>query len=75
MTSFKLYDVVALLRDLPGKNVGTGQVGTIVEQLDDNVFEVEFCNNEGETLALETLTSNDLFLLHFEPKSGSLTPY
>jgi hypothetical protein len=64
--SFKTFDVVALLRDLPEKSLVRGQVGTIVEQLDENVFEVEFANKKGETLSVETLRDSDLFLLHFE---------
>jgi hypothetical protein len=64
--SFKIFDVVALLRDLPEKKLVRGQVGTIVELLDENVFEVEFINKKGETLSLETLKDSDLFLLHFE---------
>jgi len=66
MTSFKTLDVVALLNDIPEKKLSKGQVGTIVEQLDDNVFEVEFSNKHGETLTLELCKGSDLMLLHFE---------
>ena len=62
----KVLDVVALLSDLPRKKLLKGQVGTVVEQLDENVFEVEFVNTNGETLALEEIHSDNLFLLHFE---------
>jgi Domain of unknown function (DUF4926) len=62
-----VLDVVALLKDLPDKNLSKGQVGTIVEQLDENVFEVEFIDNQtGATIALETIQSKDLILLHFQ---------
>ena len=63
---FRIFDVVALLKDFPERKLVKGQVGTIVEQLDENVFEVEFINKKGETLSLETLKDSDLFLLHFE---------
>jgi hypothetical protein len=66
MTSFKTLDVVALLNDIPEKKLSKGQVGTIVEQLDDNVFEVEFSNKRGETLTMELFKGSDLMLLHFE---------
>ena len=66
MNHFNVLDVVALLHDLPDNNIVKGQVGTIVEKLDDNVFEVEFCNSNGETIAIETLQAKELFLLHFE---------
>jgi hypothetical protein len=66
MVNYKILDVVALLRDIPEKKLIKGQVGTIVEQLDDNFFDVEFVNKHGETTALEPLKGTDLFLLHFE---------
>ena len=62
----KILDVVALLNDLPEKRLLKGQVGTVVEELDENVFEVDFINTNGETLALEEIHSDNLFLLHFE---------
>ena len=62
----KVLDVVALLHDQPDKKILKGQVGTIVEQLDENVFEVEFVNTKGETIALEEIHADNLFLLHFE---------
>lgn len=62
----KLLDVVALLKDMPDRNLVKGQVGTIVEQLDENAFEVEFVDaKSGDTLSIETLSSKDLILLHF----------
>ena len=62
-----VLDVVALLKDIPDKKLSKGQVGTIVEQLDENVFEVEFIDNQtGETIGLETIQSKDLILLHFQ---------
>ncbi len=66
MPSFKILDVVALLKGLPEKKLVKGQVGTIVEQLDDNLFEVEFVAKSGETIALEPVKGSDFFLLYFE---------
>jgi len=66
-TNLKILDVVAVLNNLPDKRLSKGQFGTIVEQLDENVFEVEFIDNKtGETITLETIDSKDLILLHFE---------
>lgn len=62
----KILDVVALLKNIPGKNLLMGQVGTIVEELTGNVFEVEFANNKGETIAMASINANDLLLLHYE---------
>jgi hypothetical protein len=40
-------DVVALLQDLPTRRLARGQVGTIVEQLDDKPLLVEFSDDQG----------------------------
>ena len=40
--SLKLFDTVAILKDISEKKVVFGQVGTIVEELETDVFEVEF---------------------------------
>ena len=40
--NIKELDVVALLRDVPERALIAGQVGTILEILDKDVFEVEF---------------------------------
>lgn len=65
MESFSLFDVVALIEDKPDRKLIKGQVGTIVEQLDNNTFEVEFCDNEGNTYALEPIHSKSLLLLNY----------
>jgi len=53
----ELFDVVELLIDLPDLEIKAGELGTIVEEHNDRAYEVEFANDEGETLALLTLTS------------------
>jgi hypothetical protein len=50
-TKIKLLDTVALAEDLPERKLKRGKVGTVVEVLAPDVFEVEFCNDIGETLA------------------------
>jgi hypothetical protein len=42
-----LLAVVALLEDLPGKRLVRGQVGTVVEILASEVYEVEFSDDSG----------------------------
>ena len=61
----KVLDVVALLKDIPAKNLVSGQVGTLVEELDENIFEVEFCNNKGETIAMASIEAENLLVLHY----------
>lgn len=64
--SLKLLDVVALMKNLPDDKLSKGQVGTIVEKLDDNVYEVEFSDKNGQTIASLALKAEDLILLKFE---------
>ena len=63
----KLLDTVALLDDKPSVGLASGQVGTIVEILAPDVFEVEFLDAEGRTIALAEFRRNDLLLLCHEP--------
>lgn len=62
--SLKLLDVVALMKNLPDDKLSKGQVGTIVEKLDDNVYEVE--DKNGQTITSLALKAEDLILLKFE---------
>ena len=62
----KLLDVVALIEDLPQLGLYRGQVGTIVEEYEPSIFEVEFSDVTGRAYAIETLTANQLMLLHHQ---------
>ena len=63
----KLLDIVALLENLPELNLYRGQVGTIVEEYEPGVFEVEFSDNTGKAYAIETLTEQQLMVLYHAP--------
>lgn len=63
----KLLDVVALTDDLPERELQRGQVGTIVEVLAPDVYEVEFADNEGHTYAELAIKADKLLVLHYEP--------
>jgi hypothetical protein len=63
----KLLDVVALLEELPELGLYRGQVGTIVEEYEPNVFEVELSDMEGRAYALETLSVVQLMNLYYQP--------
>lgn len=63
----KLFDVVALTRDLPDQHLQAGHVGTAVAELDDGVFEVEFADLAGRTYAMVPLRASDVLVLHHEP--------
>ncbi len=63
----KLLDVVALLEDVPNCHLYRGQVGTIVEVYEPEVFEVEFSNLNGQAYAIETLSAEQLMVLYHHP--------
>jgi hypothetical protein len=63
----KLLDVVALLVDKPEERLVTGQVGTVVELLSPDFYEVEFLDSKGHTIAVTELKRGDLLLLQHEP--------
>ncbi len=60
-----LLDAVALVEDLPERGLRRGQVGTVVESLDDGVFEVEFADNDGRTYATLALRARQVMQLRF----------
>lgn len=65
--TIKLLDVVALVVDLPQRKLVKGQVGTVVEVLAPDVFEVEFSDDEGQTYAMLPLRTEQLLVLHYAP--------
>ena len=58
-----LFDVIEVLVDLPEHHVQAGTQGTIVHGYPNNVFEVEFVNEEGETTALFPLLSTQFIVV------------
>jgi hypothetical protein len=60
----KLLDTVALLEDLPERKLKRGEVGTVVEILAPDVYEVEFSDDEGQTYAEFALRGDQLVILH-----------
>ena len=66
MQAIEPFMVVALLEDLPDHGLCRGQVGTIVESLGPEVFEVEFSGNDGRTYATLALYAAQLIVLHHE---------
>ncbi len=66
-TSLHLLDAVALLEDLPQQGLSRGQVGTVVEALAPEVFEIEFSDNDGRTYASLALRADQLLVLYHQP--------
>lgn len=63
----KLLDVVALVEDLPELNLYRGNVGTIVEEYEPNIFEIEFSDTTEKAYAIETLNASQLMILYHHP--------
>jgi len=61
-------DVVALLTDVPAQELARGQVGTIVEELDDKTLLVEFSDDQGRAYAIAPCPRADLLVLHYVPE-------
>ena len=59
--------MVALLEDINEKGLKRGQVGSIVEELGDGVYEVEFSDNQGRTYAQVAVPAAKLLVLYYQP--------
>jgi hypothetical protein len=62
-----MFESVALNTGFPGEGLLRGQVGTVVEQLDDDHFLVEFADLNGVAYAIEPIPASALIELHHEP--------
>lgn len=65
------FSVVALTEDLPGLGLSRGQMGTVIEKLAADVYEIEFSNENGETYATATIDGTKLIRLHRERVSSA----
>ncbi len=69
LTKFNLLDIVALKESLPDSHLLAGQVGTIVELLAPDVYEVDFSDDQGQTYAMLPLHTSQLLKLHYTPST------
>ncbi len=69
--NISVLDAVTLTQDLPEQKLVCGQVGTVVEQLAPDAYEVEFVSTEGKTYALLPLRAEQMMVLHYEPVQAS----
>jgi hypothetical protein len=65
-----VLDVVALLTDHPAEGLARGQVGTVVEQLDDRALLVEFSDDQGRAYAVAPCPPAELLVLHYVPEAA-----
>ena len=66
MNELDLLSTIALVNDIPGKGLRRGQVGTIVEKLAPEIYEVEFSDDAGQTYASLALSADQLMRLYHE---------
>jgi Domain of unknown function (DUF4926) len=66
-----MLDVVALLSDLPGQGLARGQVGTVVETLDNENVLVEFSDDDGKAYAALPCRRADLLVLYYVPEAAA----
>jgi hypothetical protein len=64
MENLSTLDVVALLA--PCNQVPVGAVGTVVEVLEPDIFLIEFSDDNGRPLAIETAARENLLKLHYD---------
>ena len=65
-----LLDVVALLADIPAEGLTRGQVGTVVEPLDERTVLVEFADDRGRTSAAAPCPHSQLLVLRYAPEAA-----
>lgn len=70
MGQINLLDVVALTIDLISHGLVRGQVGTVVERLGPDVYEVEFSDDSGRTYAQLPLRAEHLMVLRYTPQAA-----
>jgi len=62
------FKSVALTEDIPSAGLSRGQVGTVVDILDNGkAFEVEFSDKDGRTYESLGLRPDQLMVLIYEP--------
>jgi hypothetical protein len=64
-----LFNVVALLIDLPAVGLARGQVGTVVESLDEKTTLVEFSDDDGRAYVVVPCPRAELLVLHYVPEA------
>jgi hypothetical protein len=70
MSMARLFESVALSADRPQDGLARGQVGTVVESLDENSALVEFSDEQGRAYAVVPCPYSDLMVLHYVPQAA-----
>jgi hypothetical protein len=64
-----LLDTIALLLDMPAHGLVRGQVGAVVEALDQETLLVEFSDDEGRAYAIASCPRDDLLFVRTVPRA------
>ena len=67
MEQIRLLDAVALTDDLPEHGLVRGQVGTVVEELLPDAFEIELSDDQGRVYGSAGIPRDKLIVLHYQP--------
>ena len=67
----KTLEIVALLSAFPAAGLTRGQVGTILEALDDKTALVEFSGDDGRAYAIVPCPCTELLILHYVPETAA----
>jgi hypothetical protein len=62
-----------LLVDLPAEGLKRGQVGTIVEEWQPGIYEVEFADTDGVAYAMVALRADQMMTLYWHPDASRQT--
>lgn len=65
--AIELLDVVVLTKPIPDLGLRKGELGTVVELLDKDVFLAEFADTHGTTYAMPALSAGELMKVYYEP--------
>jgi hypothetical protein len=68
-----LFDVIELIVDLPEHGLRAGMQGTVVHCHSESVCEIEFVNEDGETIALLPL-HRDQFIVIWRARTREWVP-
>jgi len=63
--SFKIQDSVAILKEVSEQKLRMELVARIVKLLSEEIYEVEFLDQSGKTVAEYAVQGSDLLLLHY----------
>ena len=55
---------------MPTEGLARGQVGTVVETLDDKAVLVEFADDQGRAYAIALCRRSELLVLHYVPQAA-----